>query len=169
MPIPHQRRRGATVLFRRKIPSDLRDRFGCGEIVRSFGRVTPGEARRLTHHLWSQTKVAFMFVRRVPGMTREEIGKVVDATVSEFRDQVDLAIADVRPNVAAAWLDEPAQGAAGLVGAATVLDHSLARGNLKHTTDTESVGLTGRDADSPLAWCGLGSGLAGRLAHGARC
>ena len=132
MPFLHQRRRGATVLFRRKIPSDLRDRFGCGEIVRSLGRVTPGEARRLTHHLWSQTEVAFMFVRRVPGMTREEIGKVVDATVSEFRDQIDLDIADVRPGVAKAWLEEPAQVAAGLVGAATVLDHSIARGDLKY-------------------------------------
>ena len=67
-----------------------------------------------------------MFVRRVPGITREGIGKVVDATVSEFRDQVDLAIADVRPGVAKAWLDEPARVAAGLVGAVTVLDHSLA-------------------------------------------
>lgn len=130
MPFPHQRRLGATVLFRRKIPCDLRDRFGCGEIVRSLGRVTPGEARRLAHHLWSQTEVAFMFVRRVPGMTREKIGRVVDVTVSEFRDQLDLAIADVRPGVAKAWLDEPAQVAAGLVGAATVLDHSLSRGDL---------------------------------------
>lgn len=151
MPFPHERRRGATVLFRRKIPADLRDRFGCGEIVRSLGRVTPGEARRITHHLWSQTEVAFMFVRREPGLTRDEIATIVDVTVSDFRDQVDLAIANVRPNATMGWLDEPAQVAAGLRASAAALDSTLARNDMAAMTDRAqacSKLILGRQLDS---------------------
>ena len=77
MPFTHTRRRGATVLFRRRIPVDLRDRFGSHEIVRSIGRATPGEARRIVHRFWSQTELVFMRVRSEQGLTRDDIAKVV--------------------------------------------------------------------------------------------
>jgi hypothetical protein len=57
------RLRGQAFHFRRPIPLDLKSRFGQHEIVRSLGRATAGEARRLAHDLWNATEVLFMTVR----------------------------------------------------------------------------------------------------------
>ncbi|WP_353612596.1 DUF6538 domain-containing protein [Methylobacterium sp. AMS5] len=53
--LPRTRRRRQTVFFRRIIPHDLRQRFGQREILRSLGRATPGEARRMAQRSWDGT------------------------------------------------------------------------------------------------------------------
>lgn len=75
------RRRGATTLFRRKIPHDLKTRIGATEIVRSLGRATPGEARRMASALWQATETLFMTIRANPAMTRESIQAMAHALV----------------------------------------------------------------------------------------
>jgi len=130
MPYTHARRRGATLLFRRKVPVDLRDRFGSHEIVRSIGRVTPGEARRIVHRLWSQTELVFMRVRAEQRLTREEIAKVVKAAVDAFDDDLELAIADVMPGVPLAALDEPVNRADRLRGKAALYGCILDRNDV---------------------------------------
>ena len=130
MPFTHARRRGATMLFRRRIPADLRDRFGSHEIVRSIGRATPGEARRIVHRLWSQTELVFMRVRSEQGLTRGEIAKVVAAAVDAFQDDIEIAIADVIPGVPLSALDEPVNRADRLRGEAALYGSMLDRNNV---------------------------------------
>lgn len=139
MPFTHARRRGATVLFRRKIPVDLRDRFGSHEIVRSIGRATPGEARRIVHRLWSQTELVFMRVRSEQALTRGEIAKVVAAAVDAFQDDIEIAIADVIPGVPLSGLDEPVDRADRLRGEAALYGSMLDRNDVVVQRDNVSV------------------------------
>lgn len=148
MPCNHMRRRGATVLFRRKIPKDLRDRFGSHEIVRSIGRAPPGEARRIVNRLWCQTELVFMQVRRERALTRAEIGKVVAAAVDRFRDDAELAVADIRPNVPLAFPCEPIDAAARMRGLAALLGTVLERNDVGAISDlTRTCAQTALDRD----------------------
>lgn len=78
------RTRGATTLFRRKIPLDLKGRFAISEIVRSLGRASVGERRRLAGALWQETEVLFMTVRNQPAMTIDDISRLTTRIGSEF-------------------------------------------------------------------------------------
>ena len=97
MPFTHAGRRGATVLFRRNVPSDLRDRSDSHEIVRSIGRATPGEARRVVHRLRPRAELVVVRARSEQGLTRGEVTKVIAAAVDGCKDDVEIATADVIP------------------------------------------------------------------------
>ena len=94
----------------------------------------------MTHHLWSQTEMAFMFIRRETGLTGVQIARVVNACFSDFKDQIDLAIADVRPGIAKDWCDEAIQVSAKLSGATALLDQTLSRGKMDSMAETSRSG-----------------------------
>ncbi len=136
MPIPNSRRRGVCILFRRKIPLCLRHRFGAVEISRSIGRAAPGEARRIINRLWHQTETLFMYVRSQPQLSRDDIHKVTNAALDEFRDLVDIDLAMVMPEIADDHLDEPINQRDRYAGMAQVLKSQAVRGNLTPMSDT---------------------------------
>lgn len=59
-----------------------------------------------------------MQVRREQALTCAEIGKVVAAAVDRFRDDAELAVANIRPNVPLAFPCEPIDAAARMRGLA---------------------------------------------------
>lgn len=113
MPRRHLRHRGQTVLFRRIVPEDLRPRFGQREIVRSLGRASAGEARRMAHNLWDATEALFMMVRFDRSLTTADIARLADQHLANLTLKHDRALAIMgsypTPEELSEHIDAPAQ------------------------------------------------------------
>lgn len=83
------RRRGGVTLFRRRIPLDLISRIGATEIVRSLGRCSPGEERRLTGQLWNATESLFMITRAQPLLSRRELQAIAGRLLDPWTDKAE--------------------------------------------------------------------------------
>lgn len=83
------RKRGGVTLFRRRIPLDLISRIGATEIVRSLGRCSPGEERRLTGQLWNATESLFMITRAQPLLSRRELQAIAGRLLDPWTDKAE--------------------------------------------------------------------------------
>lgn len=135
------RRRGATTLFRRKIPHDLKPRIGAAEIVRSLGRATPGEARRMASALWQATETLFMTIRANPAMTRESIQAMAHALVggSAWTQNEDEVLGRVAAGDTADPLETPANQRDKMTGLATFLKQVLREGEITAGQPLEQI------------------------------
>lgn len=129
------RRRGATTLFRRKIPHDLKPRIGTTEIVRSLGRATPGEARRMASALWQATETLFMTIRANPAMTRQTIQSLTDKTLAPWVEQQDDMLARIHDGSATDALETTGNQLAKMKGLQAVLQQQLARSPMPSPQD----------------------------------
>lgn len=135
MVMSFSRRRGATTLFRRKIPHDLKTRIGATEIVRSLGRATPGEARRMASALWQATETLFMTIRANPAMTRQSIQTLTEKTLAPWVEQQDDMLTRIHDGSATDALETTGNQLAKMKGLQAVLQQQLARSPMPSPQD----------------------------------
>ncbi len=81
------------MVFRRRVPADIRARVGRSEIVRTLRTGSFAQARRRSRFLWTETERLFVMLRENPSVTRDHVEKLLsllDADCS-WADEVALA------------------------------------------------------------------------------
>ena len=81
----HVRTRGLVAYFRRRIPDDLKSRFGRSEIVRSLGSGSAFEAEASSRIHWMATQACFQLARMDKKLTRDELNRLIDHYVDDVR------------------------------------------------------------------------------------
>lgn len=88
------RLKGTRFHFRRKIPYNLRTRFGRSEIVRSLQTGARNEAAARSRQLWLQMEKVFSDVLQKPDLTREQIDGLVARAASDLDWAREIRLAE---------------------------------------------------------------------------
>jgi len=91
--------------------------MGSSEIVRSLGRASPGEVRRITARLWFKTELLFMYVRANKDLDKAALARVTETMVGDFEEHADDCLGAVGAAPTESALDEPANIAHRMRGA----------------------------------------------------
>ncbi len=81
------------MVFRRRVPADVRARVGRSEIIRTLRTGSLAQARRRSRWLWSETERLFVMLRENPSVTRDHVDKLLSLLDADccWADEVALA------------------------------------------------------------------------------
>lgn len=74
------------------MPADLVVRIGATEIIRSLGRCSPGEQRRLTGQLWNATESLFMIARAQPLLPHRELQAIAGRLLDPWTENAEALL-----------------------------------------------------------------------------
>lgn len=81
------------MVFRRRVPADIRARVGRSEIIRTLRTGSLVKARQGSRWLWTETERLFVMLRENPSVTRDHVEKMLSLLDADCRwtDEVTLA------------------------------------------------------------------------------